>query len=199
MKMFLGFFIAILSIVSPSLALSDAIDIDYDFYTRELTIGSDIEFGESTFTLYLLEFTDCIEQKFVVYTEDINYYTGYPIVIQNVDLGKYEVAITGIVEESKKMSLILGAERTRMTWCPVEHETPIWYNIYVRDLYIQTYDFEAFISVGSDTFYDFYYLEPKEKYFMYVTAEADSGESSPSNEAIMFIAIPAILENLRIE
>ncbi len=135
----------------------------------------------------------------IIKSEALSDFSGGMTIIENVPLGKYKVIFTGPDVLKKEVYLGLASERTKVSWCLVEHNLPVWYNIYVKNLQTQEYESGTFIDVGNTTEYDFDYLSAHVKYFMYVTATDGVDESKPSNEAIMYVVLPTKLKSIVLE
>lgn len=191
--------VLLLLITSPNIILGEVMKVDYNFYNSELLVSSSVNNGDCTLTIYKLEYIDCKPVSTVVLTKQLIDYNENELIIINIPLGNFNIIITGNTTISKEIFTSLGSENITMSWCSITHNLPVWYNIYIKESDDQEYDLTKPLNVGSETTHIFDNLPPNKKYFMYITADDGNAESDPSNEFIVFTALPSNIKNLRIE
>lgn len=194
-----------LILLAEPVAASD-VKVDYDFYNTKLSIYWNLVNNESDYLLkiYTVIYNNCIKGIEEIKTEQIlAYEDNEKINLEDTPIGKYEIHIlnnAGTTTYYKKEVYIhISSESMSMSWCKVDFAKPNWYYIYSKETPDEIYSKVNYINTGDIGSHLFNDLPAFSKIFMVVTATNDIIESAASNEAILFIALPSNLKNMRLE
>ena len=131
------------------------------FIKSFLFLGTKIKVNKVTYN-------DCVKQLEELATLTLQDYSGEYIIIDDVDIGNYELEIyditTQVLKGTKEVFIFLSSEATELNWCVVEYNEPIWYNIYTKVNPEDNYTSDNVVNVGNTLTYNLNNLGKEDKW-----------------------------------